>query len=174
MSSAAGTLPREEDLSAPAALANFSFGQGDLLATPLQIAAMVNAIADDGLYTEPSLVQGRYAGREEVVATAASVSYRAMTSRSAELVRGYMEAAVEGGTASAGKPEAGGAGAKTATAETGSQKDGEPVIQAWCAGFYPAGEPRYTIVVMAENGKSGSGVCAPVFKEIADGLAALD
>ena len=37
MSSSAGNLPVKKDLSNPKAKANFSFGQGDLLATPLQI-----------------------------------------------------------------------------------------------------------------------------------------
>jgi len=97
-----------------------------------------------------------------------------MPAHTAELVRSYMVAAIEGGTASSGKPETGGAGAKTATAETGStDAQGNPVIQAWCAGFYPADQPKYTIVVMAENGKSGSKVCAPVFKEVADGISGL-
>ena len=171
---AAGSLPGARDLSAPAALANFSFGQGELLATPLQIAAMVQAIACGGIYTEPSLVEGRVSRGETVAASAAEVSSRAMTAHTAELVRGYMMDAVENGTVSDGKPETGGAGAKTATAETGSfDADGEAVIQAWCAGFYPAEQPQYVIVVFAENGKSGSRICAPVFKEIADGLAGL-
>lgn len=175
LSAAAGTLPSEEDLSAPAALANFSFGQGDLLATPLQIAAMVQAIACGGVYTEPSLIEGRIAAGETVAAAAAQVSSRAMTAHTAGLVCSYMIDAVEDGTVSAGKPETGGAGAKTATAETGSVgADGEPVVQAWCAGFYPAEQPEYVIVVMAENGKSGSKACAPVFKQIADGIAQLE
>ena len=174
-SSATGSLPTARNLSAPAALANFSFGQGDLLATPLQIAGMVQAIACDGVYTEPSLVEGRLSAGATVAAAAAEVSSRAMTSHTAELVRSYMVAAIEGGTASSGKPETGGAGAKTATAETGStDANGEEVIQAWCAGFYPAEQPKYVIVVMAENGKSGSKVCAPVFKEVADGIAQLE
>ncbi|MDD6175952.1 MAG: penicillin-binding transpeptidase domain-containing protein, partial [Firmicutes bacterium] len=172
--SAAGSLPSARDLTAPAALANFSFGQGELTATPLQIAAMVQAIACGGVYTEPSLVEGRLSDGV-LTASAAAVSSRAMTAHTAELVRSYMMEAVENGTVSGGKPESGGAGAKTATAETGSTgADGEPVIQAWCAGFYPAEQPQYVITVLAENGKSGSKVCAPVFKEIADGLAALD
>lgn len=172
---APGVLPGARDLSAPAALANFSFGQGELLATPLQIAAMVQAIACGGIYTEPSLVEGRVSGEETVAASAARVSSRAMTAHTAELVRGYMMDAVENGTVSGGKPKTGGAGAKTATAETGSfDADGKAVIQAWCAGFYPAEQPQYTIVVFAENGKSGSKICAPVFQEIADGLAELE
>ena len=40
---AAGDLPTLESLKIPKALANFSFGQGALTATPVQIAGMVNA-----------------------------------------------------------------------------------------------------------------------------------
>ncbi|MFQ9845862.1 MAG: penicillin-binding transpeptidase domain-containing protein [[Clostridium] leptum] len=57
MSSSAGNLPVKKDLSNPKARRTFLW-PGDLLATPLQIAAMVNTIASGGLYTEPSLVEG--------------------------------------------------------------------------------------------------------------------
>lgn len=44
-----------DSLAAPGQLANFSFGQGELLAAPLQVAAMMNAIAADGTYRAPTL-----------------------------------------------------------------------------------------------------------------------
>ena len=53
---AAGVLPEAESLTPAGQLANFSFGQGQLLATPLQVAAMINAIAADGVYRAPSFV----------------------------------------------------------------------------------------------------------------------
>ena len=40
-----GALPGAEELAQSGQLANFSFGQGSLLATPLQVAAMMNTIA---------------------------------------------------------------------------------------------------------------------------------
>ena len=52
----AGVLPEAESLTPARQLANFSFGQGQLLATPLQVAAMMNAIAADGVYRAPSFV----------------------------------------------------------------------------------------------------------------------
>mgnify|MGYP000532594295 CR=1 FL=1 len=55
---ASGDLPALQDLSNVRALANFSFGQGELTATPLQLCAMMNAIANGGAYASPKLVLG--------------------------------------------------------------------------------------------------------------------
>ena len=45
---AAGVLPEREALASSGAYANFCFGQGELLASPLQVAAMMNTIACGG------------------------------------------------------------------------------------------------------------------------------
>ena len=70
------------------------------------------------------------------------------------------------------KPEQGGAGGKTASAQTGQlDGDGNEIIHAWFVGFYPAEKPRYAIAVFAEGMESGSDFAAPVFKKICDGIA---
>lgn len=46
---AAGVLPEREALASSGAYANFCFGQGELLASPLQVAAMMNTIACGGI-----------------------------------------------------------------------------------------------------------------------------
>ena len=43
-------------------------------------------------------------------------------------------------------------------------------MQAWFAGFYPASEPKYAIVVLNEGMESGGDYAAPIFKKICDGL----
>ena len=84
-----------------------------------------------------------------------------------------MVSTVENGTGKSARPEAGGAGGKTASAETGMREDGEQVVHGWFAGFYPAEQPQYAIVVLVENGRSGSQSAAPVFRQIADEIAGL-
>ena len=54
-----GALPGAEELAQSGQLANFSFGQGSLLATPLQVAAMMNTIANGGVYRAPCPPAGR-------------------------------------------------------------------------------------------------------------------
>lgn len=46
LAAAAGTLPDAETLENPGQLATFSFGQGSLTVTPLQITAMMNTVAN--------------------------------------------------------------------------------------------------------------------------------
>ena len=80
---------------------------------------------------------------------------------------------VSQGTGSSAQIEKYGAGGKTGTAETGWKKDGELMQQGWVAGFFPAENPRYVCVVIAENGKSGSSSACPIFKEIGTGVCAI-
>ncbi len=170
-SSAAGTLPKLSELMIPRALANFSFGQGSLTATPVQISGLINAIAAKGEYVQPYLVKGLVDENGNETQTAAKQQPKQVMSQStAALLRQFMAASVDHGTSQKGKPDAGGAGAKTGTAQTGEIVDGREIVQAWYAGFYPLEEPRYSIVVLAEDGEGGGSTCAPVFKEITSGL----
>ena len=56
--SGAGRLPSLSSLENPRALGNFAFGQGELTATPLQLCALVNAVASEGVYATPKLLLG--------------------------------------------------------------------------------------------------------------------
>ncbi|MDD3260704.1 MAG: penicillin-binding transpeptidase domain-containing protein [Oscillospiraceae bacterium] len=167
----AGTLPSLKELQNPRALANFSFGQGSLTATPLQIAAMVNAVASSGRYTQPSLSLGLADAAGHIVQRSAEAgSTRAFSQKTARLLRDGMVASVLSGTGRAGRPAHVQAAAKTATAQTGRFAAGKEQVICWYAGFFPAGAPKYVVAVMAENGKSGGETCGPVFQRIANAL----
>lgn len=169
--SAKGSLPEPSKLRQFAPMANFSFGQGELLTTPLQVNGMVNAIAANGVYTEPKLVTGLVdPGLNLVEEYGTSEKKEVISSFYADKIKDYMKAAVEYGTAKEGKPTDLSAGAKTGTAETGKIVNGKEIIQCWYSGFYPADKPKYVITVFAEDGIGPSQDCAPVFKEIVDKL----
>ncbi|MDU7339261.1 MAG: penicillin-binding protein 2 [Clostridium sp.] len=167
---AAGSLPEQKELLVPRALANFSFGQGKLSATPVQIAGLINAVASGGLYTPPSLVEGLVDDKMQYVERAKSTeAVRVMSQDTAAQLRQFMGAAVEEGTAKKGKPVLGGAGIKTGTAQTGQYVGNKEVEQGWYAGFFPLNTPRYSIVVLSEDAQ-GASDGAPVFQEIANAL----
>ena len=169
----AGSLPNLDVLERqPAALANFSIGQGDLLLSPLALCSLYEAVAGDGSYHAPSLIEGKVTGGQIERGEAAAPT-RVMSRETAATIREGLVRVVQSGTGTAGAPETGGAGGKTATAETGWLKDGRKVNQAWFAGFYPAENPQYVIVVLAEDGLAGGSTCGPVFKAICDGIAEL-
>ena len=171
LSSNVGRLPSEDSLSNERILTNFSFGQGKLLVTPLQIAALINTIASGGLYCEPKLVVGLVNENLNFVQKTAKPNLtRVLTKECADVLLKAMEASVEYGTSAKGKPEGGRAAAKTGTAQTGIKIDERPVVQAWYAGFYPSNEPKYVIVVLAEDAKGGGDSCGPAFKRIVENI----
>lgn len=173
--SRSGTLPTEQELENPAAVANFAFGQGSLTATPIQIAQMLSSVANGGYAVTPRLVEGfTDDGKTIYEHTTVYAKNRVFSENTSDILREYMVDNVREGSGKLAQPARGMAGGKTASAQTGiylkpGEEDSE-IVHAWFAGFYPADVPRYAIVVVAEDGKSGSDVAAPIFKKIADAI----
>lgn len=167
-----GNLPTLKSLTIPRALANFSFGQGELTATPLQIAAMVNTVASSGCFTQPYLYEGLVNENLNYIYKAPEQKHtQVISDNTAALLKDFMKESIETGTSNKGKPSNGTAGAKTATAQTGKYNDkGVEIVQSWFAGFYPYDNPKYVITVFSEDGTGGGATCGPVFKQIADEL----
>lgn len=164
-----GNLPTLKNLSATAALANFAIGQGEFLATPLQIAQMVSVVAGDGYERTPTLVKGLVDENLQYTEQTQNIAPRQIISKAtADKIKGLMINTAVNGTGLKANPDRGGAGVKTATAETGIVKDGKLIIQGWIAGFFPANEPRYAVAVLAEDGISGGKSAGPIFKYIAE------
>ncbi len=169
--SAAGILPALAEIDSDAALANLAFGQGKLLVTPLQVAGVLASIANDGNYTEPSLIEGLIDENGQIAQKKPQKQSERMMSRAtASILSRYLIHAMESNYSRIAMPVYGGAGGKTATAQSGWIQYGEEILHTWFAGFYPAQNPKYSIVIMNENGKFGASDCCPVFKEIVDGL----
>lgn len=173
LQTASGSLPQSEDLQLNAALANFSFGQGDLTATPLQIAKYLTVFANHGKMVVPQLVLGQVDENGKLVEKQESYMPRPVVDYwIADTIANYMVTAVEEGSGKRAKPEYFGAGGKTGSAQTGIyNEDGEEIVHAWFGGFFPVEQPQYVCVVLVEGGDSGALVAAPIFKEIADAIA---
>lgn len=169
--SAAGYLPEETELDSKAALANLSFGQGTLLATPVQICSMMSSIANGGTLTEPYLVEGEIDKHGNYVKTAKRKKYTEIISeKTVGLLKKYLRSVVVNGSGKNAGSEFFEVSGKTATAQTGKTENGNEICNSWFAGYFPSDNPRYAIVIMKENGEGGSVSCAPVFKEIAEAI----
>lgn len=177
LKSAAGSLPGAQTLEDLGQLASISFGQGELLATPLQVAAFYNAIAQGGVYTTPSFLEGivdEGSGRlvEDLYQPQ---SRRAMSEATAKTLQEMLVGVVEEGIGQEARPSAGGAGGKTGTAQTGQlDAAGSELMNYWFAGFYPAEEPRYTIVVLQDGVAEPAVSSAAIFARVANALAYLE
>lgn len=170
--SESGNLPKPAEMVSDADFANLCFGQGELLATPVQIAKMVSVFANRGNLVSPSLVERLVDAQGNTVSEETmGEPTRIISQETADAIRTDMVSVVSNGTGIYAKPENMGAGGKTASAQTGIYDDnGEEIVHAWFAGFFPEEDPKYTVVVLKEGGGEGSYTAAPIFKEIADSL----
>ena len=169
INSVAGYLPDENELDSKAALANFSFGQGSLLATPVQICSMTATIANGGIRVEPYLVEGEIDSDGNYVKKASSQKQSGIISKkTVGLLKKYLRSVVTDGSGKNAASEFVDVSGKTATAQTGKTENGSEICNSWFAGYFPADNPKYAMVILKENGEGGSVSCAPVFKVIAE------
>ena len=56
-------------------------------------------------------------------------------------------------------------GGKTATAQSGQYKDGKEVLNRFFAGFYPADEPKYVLVILCDGNGENTAIPAKIFSE---------
>ena len=168
-----GALPGAEELAQSGQLANFSFGQGSLLATPLQVAAMMNTIANGGVYRAPCLLDCALdeTSGEELSAFARPQAERVLTEQTAAALRTMLEQTVAEGTAQDASGLPGGAAGKTGTAQTGQfTAEGKERKNLWFAGLYPAEDPQYTIVVLQDGQTQAAVSSAAVFAQLCTAL----
>ena len=143
-----------------------AIGQGEVLATPLQMATVAQAIANGGVREPTSVVANKKLRPQmEPVRVMSEQLSREMTDLMTRVV-------VEGTGAAGAIPEAQVAG-KTGTAELGpkpGQENEENPIQikdAWFAAFAPAEKPRLAVgVLLIEAEASGGEVAAPAAAQV--------
>ncbi len=169
----AGKLTSLSELKkSKANIANFSIGQGNIALSPLVLCNLYSAIANNGEYYTPHLVEG-YTNNKKFISNKSSQKVVVFSKSTAATLKEYLIYALYTGTGKTAKPNYGGAGGKTATAQTGQYKSGKEILNSWFCGFFPADQPKYTVVVFCEDGISGSRDAAPIFKNIADQMFLL-
>ncbi|MEJ7652437.1 MAG: penicillin-binding transpeptidase domain-containing protein [Chloroflexia bacterium] len=144
-------------LSDPIALANSAYGQGQLLATPLQVLLTSATIANGGVTPGPYLVnEVRTPSGAVVQRNNPDDLGRAVSPETAQLMIGIMVQTVENGSGRNARIEGVQVAGKTGTAQLGGELD----PHAWFTAFAPADDPQVAVVVLVENGGEGSVVGA--------------
>lgn len=149
--------------------ANIAFGQG-LSTTAVQMAAAVNAVANDGVYVAPSLVLGELRG-DGVEPAEPPATHRVVSVKAAEQLQRMMEeVTAPNGTAPAAAIPGFRVAGKTGTAQRVSESGGYgggTVISF--AGFAPADDPRLSMYIVLDNPASGAGGGSgggPIFADV--------
>jgi peptidoglycan glycosyltransferase len=141
------------------ALGSTAMGQGELAVTPLQMALIAAAIANDGVVPAPYLVEEVRDGKGSVLWQKKPQAWlRAISPATARLVAEAMVVGVEDGWAATAKVKGVKVAGKTGSAQVG--QTGKP--HSWFIGFAPADNPKVAIAVIKEFGGYGSEEVAPV------------
>lgn len=169
-----GKLPTGE-FTSNKEIANLSIGQGEVLATPLQIASVISIIANDGVKKQINLIDSVIDSKGRIIKELKSVGRkRVISDETAWKIKRMMELVTEKGTGKkADIPEYGGTAGKTGTAQTGWKEGETTKVHAWFAGYFPRENTKYAAVVFVENGKSGADTAAPAFGNIARAIMRL-
>lgn len=149
------------------------FGQGKVIATPLQMAMVSAGIANGGAVMNPRIV-------DQVLGADLSVQKQyddtrftqAMSSDQAQAVAAAMQASVSSGAAQGARIDGVDVAGKTGTAENGGSKP----YTLWFTGFAPATNPEVAVAVVVEDGggqgQSGSGdaIASPIAKKVMEAV----
>lgn len=156
---------------------NVGIGQGDTLATPLQLAVMANTIANKGKLIRPRLVHkvGDELTDEQVVQNldVDESDWDYIFKTMSDVIHAHNGTAKRIGFDSPYKMAG-----KTGTAQVvgikqGEEYDSEALKErhrdhGLFVGFAPVNNPQIAVAVIVENSESGSGAAAPVAKKLFD------
>lgn len=169
LDTADGALPDTELLRIKGELANFAFGQGTLMMTPIQMLKMYHTLAT-GNVISPRVIYGKMDASGNVLKEDGAVPQKLLTDKTVKNMRQMLFSVTENGNAYNAKSDIASLAGKTGTAQSGIYKNGQEICRTWFAGFFPAEAPEYVVVVMNENGMGGNSDCGPVFREICEGI----
>lgn len=158
-------------------LAQQGFGQNATQATPLHMALVAAAVANEGKIMSPYLVaETRDADGGVLNRRKPEVWKEAMTPNTAGILRDFMVDVVNVGTAACCMQLEGGiqAAAKTGTAQLrGPNEPGGASSHAWIVGFAPAEDPLYAFAVFVKASADvtagvGGTIAGPIAKAVLD------
>jgi penicillin-binding protein 2 len=148
-------------------LLDLAIGQGAFVATPLQVAVSYASMFNGGLVMEPRVVKETVTPDGEVTPVETSVVREVEISEEIrQALLTDLNRVVTTGTASRAFTDFGPGlelvGGKTGTGESSQNKDDH----AWFVAVAPIDDPQFVVVVLVDEGGSGSRIAAPVVRHI--------
>lgn len=124
-----------------------AFGQGQTEVSPLQMAMVTQAIANDGVMLKPYLIKSVKSANGTTTAKGETEELATTTTpKTAKRVTDAMTLAAEAYGFDYIGPEGWDVAAKTGTAETG-----KGTYHGWIVSFAPSEQPKYVVVVLAAS-----------------------
>jgi peptidoglycan glycosyltransferase len=155
-------------------LAQSSIGQFDVRVTPLQMAMVSAAIANDGELMRPNLIEKvQTADAKLIDAPPPQRLSEAVSPSVADDLTSMMELVVQSGTGTRAQIPGVRVAGKTGTAQVGNGQSPD----AWFTSFAPAGDdPKVAVAVVVEDGGGlgdaayGGTIAAPIAKAVMEAV----
>lgn len=147
--------------------------------SPLQTLMLYNAVANNGKMVRPMIVKKiRYADKVIEEYDTEVLSKEICSKETVKKLKVMLEGVVEHGTATNVRNDNYKIAGKTGTAQKLIAGHYDKIYYASFVGYFPAENPKYSIIVGVDYPKTGlyygNQVAGPVFKEIADKVYARD
>ncbi len=143
-------------------VAAVGYGQGETETTPLHMAMICSAIANDGVMMEPFLVERAERDGQVLYTRQPKILNRAVSATTAQRVGEMMRACVESGTGTGAAISGVAVAGKTGTAEVGGNKGDH----AWFVAYAPAENPQIAVAIVLENAGTTGSACAPMARRL--------
>ncbi|UXX94470.1 penicillin-binding protein 2 [Streptomyces sp. AD2-2] len=154
-----------------------SIGQYNTAATPLQMAMVASAVANDGKLMKPYMVDKLQSSNLDTIAqTEPQEMSQPLSSKNAQILQSMMETVVDKGTGTNAKISGVTVGGKTGTAQHGVANSENPY--AWFLSYakLPDGSSPVAVAVVIEDSSanrddiSGGGLAAPIAKSVMEAV----
>ena len=162
----------------PGDITNTAIGQGDVLTTPLQLARLMEVVANEGTGYEPRLVSDVETSPDVVTETFPPKPNLNFTLAPSDwkILKDALQAVTDEGTGKLAQPDNVRISGKTGTAQVGSKT--EPRQITWFAGYAPSENPQYAFAVMMDGppgadlyaATTTAPIVAKVFKDLYEAL----
>ncbi|MEW5909483.1 MAG: penicillin-binding protein 2 [Thermodesulfobacteriota bacterium] len=160
---------------------SIAIGQGYNVTTPIQLAVMIAAVANEGIRYKPKFIKGIETPEGKIIdqPKAEILERFSLNKHNLEIVKAGLWKVVNSqrGTAWRSKIEGIDMCGKTGTAQVVGRKKGEAERSektrpahyrphAWFVAYAPAQDPKIAVAVIVEHGEHGSSAAAPIAKEM--------
>ncbi len=147
-----------------AVLLNLSIGQGEILATPLQMAQFYCGLANNGRVYRPHLIKSMIGSDGRETARGGEIAFNLpFSEKTIDLLNEGLIQVMEGehGTGRGSRIDGVAMAGKTGTAQNPHGEN-----HSWFIGYAPVEEPEIVVCVIIENAGHGSDWAAPAVRDI--------
>ncbi len=150
----------------------------EIAVTPLQVANAYSAIVNGGKLYRPFIVKEVKDNSKIILRKHPEMIRKVISENTSKILRSWMTGVVKEGTAQAAQIKSVTVGGKTGTSQKLiGKKYSHSQFYTSFVGFFPAQNPKLVCYIMVDSpqkSKYGGTVAAPIFKNVVEGLLALD